>query len=146
VAGYAVTRSAGCAVAGALALFALATASGGASAQSCLFVTSNVVAASFGTLDPSLASTRTAFTTVRILCLPLNTSPMWLFAGANGSAPPRMRHASQPEFVPYSVSAAYLGNTGLTQNWRITATVLGADYENASPGAYADQLTATILP
>jgi hypothetical protein len=100
----------------------------------------------FGVLDPSLPSTRTATTTARVNCQSLNVAPLWQFAGANGNAPLRMRHASRPELIAYTASASFLGNTGVNQSWRVTATVLGADYENASTGAYADQLTITILP
>ena len=128
-----------------LAFAALVLASGGASAQGCIFTT-GAVAANFGALDPASASTRTATATVRIFCLPLSTAPIWQFVGSNGNAPPRMRHASQPAFIPYSLSTTSLGNTGFTQNWRITATVLGGDYENAPAGDYNDRLTATILP
>jgi hypothetical protein len=37
--------------------------------------------------------------------------------------------------------------TGSNQVWRVTATVLGTDYQNAvAGGPYVDQLTATITP
>ncbi len=124
---------------------ALAAASGDAGAQSCHFI-SDPGGMGFGVLDPSLPSTRTATTTARVNCGSSIVAPMWGFAGANGSAPLRMRHASRPELIPYTAAASYLGNTGITQSWRVTVTVLGADYENASTGTYADQLTITILP
>jgi spore coat protein U-like protein len=126
-------------------LAVLVAAGGSASAQTCRFI-SNPGGVGFGVLDPSLPSTRTATTTARMTCQSLNVTPTWQFAGANGSAHLRMRHASRPEFVPYTAAASYLGNTGITQSWRVTATVLGASYENASAGTYADQLTITILP
>jgi hypothetical protein len=34
----------------------------------------------------------------------------------------------------------------VNQNWRVTATVLGTDYQNALVGNYSDTLTATITP
>jgi len=126
-------------------LAALAAASGDASAQSCRFI-SDPGGMGFGVLDPSFSSTRTATTTARVSCATLNVTPMWQFEGANGSAPLRMRHASRPEFIPYTAAASFLGNAGITQSWRVTMTVLGANYENASTGTYADQLTITILP
>lgn len=126
-------------------LAALAALSAAAGAQSCRFV-GNPGGMGFGVLDPSLAATRTATTTARVNCQGSNVAPVWQFAGANGSAPLRMRHGSLPEFVPYTASAAFLGTNGNIQSWRVTATVLGANYENASTGTYADQLTITILP
>jgi len=126
-------------------LAALAAASGDASAQSCRFI-SEPGGMGFGGLEPSLPSTRTATTTARVNCGTSSITPMWRFAGANGGAPLRMRHSSRPEFIPYTAAASFLGNVGINQSWRVTATVLGADYENASTGTYADQLTITILP
>ncbi len=57
-----------------------------------------------------------------------------------------MKHTVQNAFIPYSVSIAFLGNTGSNQNWRLTALVLGSDYADALVGSYSDLLTATVLP
>lgn len=100
----------------------------------------------FGSLDPSVASTQTAFTDLKVKCTPAGTTPTWQFSGANGNAPLRMKHASQNVYIPYSVGVSFTGITGANQNWRVTATVLGTDYENALVGPYSDVLTATILP
>lgn len=114
-------------------------------AQSCQFngATSSI---GFGNLDPSSASDRTAFTSVKVNCNSSSLSPTWSFSGTNGNVPLRMKHASLNQFIPYSVSPSYVGNTGANQNWQITATVLGQDYQNAFSGTYSDLLTATILP
>lgn len=124
---------------------AVAWSSANASAQSCIFTTGAGTAA-FPALDPSAVATRTAFTTVRIFCLPLAFTPTWQFAGANGNVPLRMKHDTQTAYISYTVAPSFTGFSGFSQNWRITATVLGQDYVNAYLGSYSDLLTATILP
>lgn len=96
-------------------------------------------------LDPSVANTRTATSDIRVQCS-ASTSPAWSFSGSNGSAPLRMKHSTRSAFIPYSVTAAFVQGPSNNQQWRITATVLGADYQNAPVGSYSDILTATILP
>jgi len=100
----------------------------------------------FSSLDPSVATTQTAFTTAKVICIPTTTTPTWTFSGANGNAPLRMKHSTLSLYLPYSVATSLIGTSGLTQSWRITATVLGTDYQNAHVGSYSDTLTATILP
>lgn len=115
-------------------------------AQSCTF-NGGVSSIGFGSLDPSVATTRTAFTDVKVKCNPASgTTPTWQFSGANGNAPLRMKHSTQSAFIPYSVAPSFQGNSGVNQNWRVTATVLGTDYQNALVGSYSDTLTATITP
>jgi hypothetical protein len=70
----------------------------------------------------------------------------WQFSGTNGSAPLRMKHVTQNAFIPYTVAPTFINRTGMNQNWRITATVLGTDYQNGYVGKYSDLLTVTILP
>jgi spore coat protein U-like protein len=114
--------------------------------QSCTF-NGGVTSIGFGSLDPSIANTRTAFTDVKVKCNPASgLTPTWQFTGQNGNAPLKMKHASQNAFIPYSVSPSFQGSTGVNQNWRVTATVLGTDYQNALVGNYSDTLTATITP
>jgi len=121
-------------------------ACGPAHAQSCTFFGS-APTIGFGALDPSLASTRTAFGNVTLFCIPLAATPTsWQFGGANGNAPLRMKHASQAAYIPYSVTRSFVSTNGFVQTWRLTATVLGSDYVNAPAGAYSDILTATINP
>jgi spore coat protein U-like protein len=101
-------------------------------------------AISFNSLDPSVASTQTASTNVRVNCSG-GQSPTWQFSGSNGNAPLRMRQA--PSFyIPYSVAASYVSGPAANQRWTITATVLGTDYQNAQVGSYSDLLTLTITP
>lgn len=123
---------------------ALLIAAGSAAGQSCSFSNPPPGGILFSPqLDPSIASTRTATTEMRVLCI--FTSPAWSFSGSNGSAPLRMKHTTLNAFIPYTVSQTYVSGI-IVQRWRITATVLGADYQNAPVGAYSDVLTATILP
>jgi len=117
----------------------------GAQGQACVF-TSGIGTIGFGSLDPSSATIRTAFADVRVQCVPASFTPSWQFTGANGNAPLQMKHAVQNAFLPYSASVSFTGNVGTAQNWRITATVLGQDYQNALGGTYSDLLTATITP
>ncbi len=56
-----------------------------------------------------------------------------------------MRHATQNAFIPYTIDATRLGG-GANEQWRITGTVLGANYANATVGSYSDILTATVTP
>ena len=133
-----------------LAFWALATVlfalSSLASAQSCTFNGSGG-SIGFGSLDPSVATTATAFIDLKVKCTPASgTTPTWQFTGSNGNAPLRLKHSSQNAFIPYSVAASFQGNTGVNQNWRVTATILGANYQNALVGSYSDILTATVLP
>jgi hypothetical protein len=131
-----------------LALFiALLAAAAGAQGQAqCTFRTpapTNIVFSP--ALDPSSGATRTAFSNMRIRCT-APTSINWSFSGANGSAPLRMKHATLSEFIPYTVAPTYVsGGTG-NQSWRVTATILPANYVNAREGTYSDVLTASILP
>jgi spore coat protein U-like protein len=114
-------------------------------AQSCSF-NGSAGSIGFGSLDPSVATTRTAFTDVKVKCTPAALSPTWQFSGQYGSAPLRMKHSTQNAFIPYSVTPTFINNTGVNENWRITATVLGTDYQNAFVGNYSDVLTATVTP
>lgn len=119
--------------------------SGTCLAQSCVFLSGSSTL-TFPTLDPSVASTATAMTNVILLCTPASVSPSWTFSGANGSAPLRMKHATTANYIPYTVAPSFLGNFGAVEQWRLTGTVLGANYQNARVGAYSDILTATIFP
>lgn len=115
-----------------------------AAAQVCTFRTMPGSIA-FGNLDPSVASTQTASTTVRVRCT-LSGTPTWQFAGAHGNAPLQMKHMTQNAFIPYTVAAAYVSGGSANQLWRITATVLGQNYQDALVGPYSDNLSMTITP
>jgi hypothetical protein len=123
---------------------ALLVAAGSAVGQSCSFTNPPPGGILFSpALDPSIASTRTATTDLRVLCI--FASPAWSFSGSNGSAPLRMKHATLSAFIPYTVSPTYVSGT-FPQRWSVTATVLGTAYQNAPVGSYSDVLTVTVLP
>lgn len=112
--------------------------------QNCTFRSAGS-AINFPALDPSVSVTLTAFMDIQVRCTPAALSPTWGFSGTNGSAPLRMKHASQNAFIPYTVATTNLGG-GTTKTWRITGTVLAANYQNARVGSYSDILTATVTP
>jgi len=123
------------------------TVAGGAQAQSCTYRTPQPSLIQFSpALDPSVATTRTASTNATIQCTAGAQSPAWTFTGSNGSNPLRLKHGVQSAFIPYTVMASYVSGGVGNQTWNITATILGAHYENALVGTYSDALTATILP
>ncbi len=117
----------------------------GAHGQVCSF-NGSAGGITFAALDPSLATPQSAFTTLKVKCTPAGFKPTWQFTGTNGSAPFRMKHAVQNAFIPYSISITFINNTGVNQNWMLTASVLGSDYVDALAGSYSDTLSATVLP
>jgi hypothetical protein len=88
-----------------------------------------------------VSATLTAFMDIRVRCIPASLAMTWGFSGANGSAPLRMKHGSQDAYIPYTVSTTSLGS-GSTRTWRMTGTVLAANYQNALVGSYSDILSA----
>jgi hypothetical protein len=125
---------------------ALLLAAGAAAGQNCTFQPPPANGIVFAPFDPSLASLQTASTIATLRCIPAVINPTWSFTGLNGNAPLRMKHAALAAYIPYSISTQFLGGPANARQWRITATVLGPDYENAPVGAYSDLLRATILP
>jgi hypothetical protein len=103
-------------------------------------------ALNFPPLDQSNPVTVTAFLDINVKCVPTSVFPTWSFSGANGSAPLQMKHSSLPAFIPYSIAATFVGGSGVNETWRITGTIVGANYQNAPIGTYSDILTATVLP
>ena len=124
-----------------VSLFGVASSAGAA----CTFRTAPG-AITFTAFDPSLAPTRTATTTARVNCSGAVLTPTWAFSGTNGSAPLRMKHTTLGFYIPYSIAAVYASGASNNQLFNITATVLGADYQNAQVGSYSDLLTFTITP
>jgi len=110
----------------------------------CTFRT-NPGGINFTPFDPSIANTKTASTSAQVNCSG-GGSPTWQFTGAHGNSPLQMKHTTQSAFVPYSMAATYVSGGATRQNWSLTATVLGQDYQNALVGSYTDVLTVTIFP
>ena len=100
----------------------------------------------FAPLDPSIATTKTGFIDLKIKCVPARSTPTWQFSGTHGNAPLRLKHSSHNAFIPYSVAPSLLSSSGANQSWRVTATILGTDYQNALVGSYSDVLTCSITP
>lgn len=133
----------------AVLLFATAVNAG---AQNCLFTAApGSIAFSPPGLDPSNAVIRTAFTDVNIRCTGKGVPPptSWGFVGLWGANPNmNLKHLTLSEFIPYSVGnpPTFVSGSGSNQVWRVTATVLPADYVGASAGDYLDRLTVTVNP
>lgn len=124
----------------------LAVLAAGANAQTCNFrnpLPGNIVFSP--ALDPSAASTRTATSAMRVQCS-ANVTPAWSFSSSTGGGSLRLKHATLDAYILYSASATFAGGPSNNQQWTVTTTILGADYENAPVGAYSGFLTATILP
>lgn len=131
---------------GALSLLA---ASIPASAQTCAFRAAPAI--TFPALDPSNATVVTAFTDVTIRCTGNGVPPPsgWAFTGLYGTNPNlRMKHASLSAYIPYSVDnpPSLVAGAGANRTYRLTATVLPADYANAYAGTYSDLLMMTVFP
>ncbi|MCX8031629.1 MAG: hypothetical protein N3A59_08660, partial [Thermodesulfovibrionales bacterium] len=62
----------------------------------------------------------------------------------------RVKHASLPEYIPYTLSYnPTTGTGGGAQNpitLNISATFVGSDYINAVVGAYTDTVTLIVNP
>jgi spore coat protein U-like protein len=128
-----------------LLLFAMLLGVVPSAGAACTFRT-NPGAITFTAFDPSVASTQTAATTARVNCSGAVTTPTWAFSSSNGGASPRMKHTTMSVYISYSVAAAYASGPANNQLFNITATVLGANYQNAQVGSYSDTLTYTITP
>lgn len=105
-------------------------------------------------IDPASGAAATASATLSIRCTGAAATALWTLSGDNGlygSSPSalRMRHSTNPaEFLPYSLSFPASGSVprNVWQNLSVTATVLPADFQNVSSGAYSDSVTLSLLP
>lgn len=123
------------------------------SKSNCKFDTSTSTV-NFGALDPAVAADVNATASVGFVCRGSAPVAAFLFTDDNGqnrSGPGarRMRHASAPEFLPYSLllnpaSGTILKNAPGTL--AITGTVRWTDFRGAMAGAYADSVVVSILP
>jgi len=128
-----------------LAACATLLACGWAHGQSCNFSSAGS-ALNFGNLDPTSSATVTTFMDVVVRCNPGGVTPTWTFTGSNGSAPLRMKHTTLAQFLPYTIATQRISGPGANETWRLTGSVLAANYSNAPLGTYTDILTATVTP
>jgi len=108
----------------------------------------------FGALDPAVAADVNATTTVGYVCRGSAPVAAFLFTdddGRNPSGPGyrRMRHATAPEFLPYSLllspaAGAIPKNTPGTLT--VSGTVRWADFRGSTAGTYTDSVVVSILP
>lgn len=124
------------------------------SKSQCKFSTATAVL-SFGNLDPANPVDVSATTTLNYVCRGSAPIATYVFSDDDGlyeSGPDanQMQHATLAGFfLPYSISLSPPSGTvprNTAQTLTVTGTVLGADYQTAEAGAYADTLTITIAP
>jgi spore coat protein U-like protein len=105
-------------------------------------------------IDPASGAAATASGTLSIRCVGSAATANWSIAansGLYGASPSalRMRHGTNPaEFLPYSLSFPASGSVpkNVWQDLTVTASVLPADFQNVSAGAYSDAVTLSLLP
>jgi spore coat protein U-like protein len=108
----------------------------------------------FGALDPAVSADVNATTTVGFVCRGSAPVAAFLFTDDDGQNPSgpgarRMRHATAPEFLPYSLllspaSGAIPKNTPGTLT--ASGTVRWADFRGSTAGTYTDSVVVSILP
>jgi spore coat protein U-like protein len=105
----------------------------------------------FGNLDPAVGGNATGTVTQPEFWCTKNAS--WSISDDDGlnesGAIQRMKHATLTEYIPYSFSYTASGSgNGPTSpiTMDISASVVEADYLNASAGDYSDTVTLTITP
>ena len=126
------------------ALVLACLAAGPALGQTCTINAGEPNVASFGTIDPSLATTRTFSLTLNYKCTGGATAS-FSFTGANDTGPGafRLRNVTLPtQYMAYSVGTVNIPGTKITLNGQLIA----ANYQNAYVGSYADTLTVLLLP
>jgi hypothetical protein len=105
-------------------------------------------------IDPASGTAAAASTIVSVLCSGSAAIANWSMSsnsGLYGSSPSAlcMRHGSDAtQFLPYSLSFPASGSVAknVRQDVTVTATVLPANFQNASPGAYSDSVVLSLLP
>jgi spore coat protein U-like protein len=123
------------------------------SKSNCKFDTSTSTV-NFGALDPAVAADVNATASVGFVCHGSAPVAAFLFTDDNGqnrSGPGarRMRHASAPEFLPYSLLLNPASGTipkNAPGTLAITGTVRWTDFRGSMAGAYADSVVVSILP
>ena len=105
-------------------------------------------------IDPASSAPATASGSVSIRCVGAAATASWSISsdtGLYGSSPSalRMRHGTDfAQFLPYSLAFPASGSVpkNVWQSLPVSATVLPADFQNVSSGAYSDSVTLSLLP
>ena len=114
--------------------------------------TTLTVATGGGVIDPSAAGPATGSVGVAFRCTSGTTSAITNDDGLNSTGPGAPRVKLGASFMPYTLSltnAAQVGSgfgAGQDKTVTVNASIIAADYQNASAGAYSDTVTLTIAP
>lgn len=114
-----------------------------AMAQTCTFNSNQPGSVSFGIIDPTLTTPATFSVILNFKCTG-SANAGFNIAGQNDTGPGayQLKHITQAQYIPYSISTVIIPGTKITLNGQIVAT----DYQNAYVGNYTDVLTVTIFP
>jgi len=113
-------------------------------AQTCIFNLGQPNTASFGVIDPSLATTMTFSVTLNYKCTSSATASFTI-TGANDTGPGAYRLQNQTQatqYMAYSITTANVPGTKITLNGQLVA----ASYRDAYVGNYVDTLNVVVLP
>lgn len=112
--------------------------------QTCIFNAGQPNTASFGVIDPSLATTMTFSITINYKCSGAATA-FFTLTGANDTGPGayRLQNQAQPtQYMAYTVTLVNTPGTKIT----LIGQLVAANYQNAYVGNYADTLSLLIVP
>jgi spore coat protein U-like protein len=114
--------------------------------------TALTIATGAGVIDPSAAGPATGTANVTFRCTTGTTSGITGDNGLNFSAGTRRVKNGVANFMNYALTltnAAQLGSgfgAGQDKTVLVDASIIAADYQNATAGAYTDTVTLTITP
>jgi spore coat protein U-like protein len=108
----------------------------------------------FGALDPGNTTDITQTASMQFRCN--GSAPMATFAFSTddglyetGPGANRMKHATETEYLPYSLSLSPVSGTvpkGVEQTLTISGTVTSSNYRSAYAGNYRDTVVISITP
>jgi spore coat protein U-like protein len=113
--------------------------------------TTLTIATGAGVIDPSAAGPATGTANVTFRCTTGTTSAITGDNGLNFSGSRRVKNGAA-NFMPYALSllnAAQVGTghgAGQDKTVQVDASIIAADYQNATAGAYTDTVVLTITP
>jgi hypothetical protein len=127
-----------------LAALALGAAISASAAPNCDFKAAQPGTASFGAIDPRLATTATFNVVLLIKCTGGGVA-VFTITGLNDTGPGayRLKHNTVAgEYMAYTVSTVVVPGTSIT----LTGQLLATTYQNAYFGNYSDTLTVLVTP